>query len=120
MRRRAEPYFDLIERALDRLDAYRPAERDTFLNQRVLQDAILLQLLQVGENLKQLRDLDEDLFLNAPKSWHQSVGLRNTIARGYQRIRADLIWQYLEEDLEDFRRSATAARVEGWYDTPTD
>lgn len=51
MRKRAEPYILLAERALSQLEQYVPDSEKAFLDQPVLQDAVLLQLLQIGENL---------------------------------------------------------------------
>ncbi len=40
------------------------------------QDAILMRLQEIGENLAQLRRLDEETFATAAHdSWHKLIGL---------------------------------------------
>ena len=118
MRKRAEPYILLAERALRQLEQYVPDSEKAFLDQPVLQDAVLLQLLQIGENLSQLRSGFPDQFSRAPESWDQIIGLRNTIAHGYERIRIAEVWGYLVNDLADLRISLNTARCEGWFESP--
>jgi uncharacterized protein with HEPN domain len=48
VKKRAEPYLLHAERALDQLEQYVHAIVEAFLEQPVLQDAILLQILQIG------------------------------------------------------------------------
>jgi uncharacterized protein with HEPN domain len=116
VRKYPEPYILLAERALDRLESYVPECEAAFLQQPVLQDAILLQALQIGENLSQLRSRFPDQYKRAPESWNQIVGLRNTIAHGYERVNLSDVWRYLVEDLDELRASLVAARTEGWFE----
>lgn len=120
MRKHAEPYILLAERALDRLASYVPESEASFLQQPVLQDAILLQTLQIGENLSQLRSRFPDQYKRAPESRDQIIGLRNTIAHGYERVVLSDIWGYLVEDLDELRASLVAARSEGWFELSGD
>ncbi len=100
-----KPYKELIVLALDQLDEYVPDTKEEYLQSRVLQDAILLQLLQVGENLARFRDISPKTFENAPESWNRVVGLRNLIAHEYRRIDPERIWRYLERDLIELRQT---------------
>lgn len=117
MRKRAEPYILLAERALGKLESYIPESEEAFLGQQMLQDAILLQIFQIGENLSQLRSRFPEQFAHAPEIWDQIIGLRNTIAHGYERVRIADVWGYLVDDLEDLRTSLVAARSEGWFES---
>jgi uncharacterized protein with HEPN domain len=101
--REIEPYKQLILLALDRLERNIPASKEEFLQSEVLQDAALLQLLQVGENLARIRDLAPTKFDEAPESWNRIVGLRNLIAHEYWKVDPNRIWRYLEQDLSEFR-----------------
>ena len=41
----------------------------------MVQDAILMQLQEIGENLARIRHLDEDVFSrDSPDSWHKLIG----------------------------------------------
>jgi len=111
----AEPYLLVAARSLDRLEEYAPATADEFFGQRVVQDAILLQVLQIGENFSQLRSRFPKGFQRAPESWDEIIGLRNVIAHGYDSIRIPDIWKFLMEDLDGLRDSLSAALDEGWF-----
>jgi uncharacterized protein with HEPN domain len=112
----ADPYLLVAVRPLNRLEEYTPATAETFFGQRVLQDAILLQILQIGENLSQLRSRFPKGFQRAPESWDEIIGLRNVIAHGYESIRIPEIWKFLMEDLDELRDSLKTAISDGWFD----
>ena len=78
------------------------------MTSRVLQDAILLQLFQVGENLARIRDIRPEMLETAPESWNRVIGLRNLFAHEYRRVDPDQIWRYLGQDLADFRLTIEA------------
>jgi uncharacterized protein with HEPN domain len=103
LKRAIEPYIKLILLALDQIESYVPETREEYLQSRVLQDAILLQLVQVGENLTRVRDNAPELYEAAPESWQRIVGLRNLIAHEYWKVDPDRVWRYLHQDLGEFR-----------------
>jgi len=73
------------------------------MRSRLVQDAILMQLFQIGENLARIRDTAPERFETAPKSWTSVIGLRNLAAHEYRRIDPDRVWSYLDDDLAAFR-----------------
>lgn len=55
----------------------------------MVQDAILIRLQEIGENLSRMRHLDDEAFAAAADdSWIQLNGLRNIISHGYHEIKA--------------------------------
>jgi uncharacterized protein with HEPN domain len=107
--RSAAPLYLRILRALNRIDTYFPETAEEFLSNPMLQDAILMQLHEIGENLSQLRRLNEASFRLAPESWHQLIGLRNIISHGYEAVSAERIWAYMAEELGEFRQTIESA-----------
>ena len=104
MKKSRQPYFVLILRALKQIEQYQPSTKAEFLEHTMAQDAILMRLQGIGENLASIRHLDEGAFSsNAPESWHKLIGLRNVISHGYDRIDWARIWLILTEELADFR-----------------
>lgn len=109
MTRSAEPYLDHIEQALAQIASYCPSERAVFFANQMAQDAILMRLQEIGENLAQLRRLDEETFIaSAQDSWYKLIGLRNVISHGYHTIDHEQIWQIVTEELPRFRESLNA------------
>jgi uncharacterized protein with HEPN domain len=94
----AAPYFELILDSLDHIEMYRPASKAAFLSSAMAQDAIILRLQVIGENLHQLQSIDEERFARiAHRSWYQVIGLRHRISHGYHLTDRDAIWQIVSE-----------------------
>lgn len=105
----AQPYLIHLRQALAQIDSYLPSDRATFFAHEMAQDAILMRLQEIGENLAQLRRLDEDSFvMSAQDSWYKLIGLRNIISHGYHTIDHEQIWQIVTEELPRFRESLDA------------
>ena len=103
MTKSPQPYLALIQRALTHIEQYRPQDKRDFLAQPVLQDAILMRLQVIGENLARIRRLDEDAYHEmADDSWRKLIGLRNVISHGYESIDHEEIWQIVKEELPTF------------------
>lgn len=93
----------LIQRALTHIEHYRPDDKAQFLAQPMAQDAILMRLQVIGENLAQIRRLDDLAYLDmAHDSWNKLIGLRNIISHGYDTIDVEEIWQIVTEELPAF------------------
>jgi uncharacterized protein with HEPN domain len=103
-----KPYLDLIYSALDAIASYQPETWEAFQKSPMAQDAILMRLQEIGENMAHIRHLNEERFIELGQdSWHRFIGLRNIISHGYHRIRTDQIWQIITDELPPFRASLT-------------
>jgi uncharacterized protein with HEPN domain len=103
------PYIVLIQRALTQIEHYRPPNRDAYFAWPMAQDAIVMRLQEIGENLARIRRLDENAFSNAaPDSWLKLIGLRNVISHAYDSIDHDAIWQIVTEEPPAFAATLDA------------
>jgi uncharacterized protein with HEPN domain len=102
----------LIEQALDQIDLYRPPTESAFLGDQMVQDAILMRLQQIVENLIHIRDLDPEAFAHRPDSWHKLAGLRNVITHSYDTDEPDVIWTIVSRHLPAFRGTIESALAE--------
>ena len=109
MNKSARPHLLLIEEALNQIDLYRPPSEADFLEDQKAQDAILMRLQQIGENLIKIRDQDSDAFQHKPDSWHKLAGLRNVISHSYETIEPDIIWIIVSKHLQPFRAPIESA-----------
>ena len=98
MQRRAPRLFlEDIRGAIARISDYASAGEEEFKNSELLQDAVLRQLLIVGEAVQQLPD---DLLDRVPAiPWERVVGMRNRIVHGYHKINMDVVWDTVQRDL---------------------
>lgn len=73
-----------------------------FLDDKKTQQAVILNLLLIGEiATKLLRDHD-DLSEKYPDiSWKSMKGMRNRIAHGYFEINLDIVWDTVQDSLPD-------------------
>lgn len=109
-----QPHLTLIRDALTHIQQYLPPDEATFLGHAMAQDAVLMRLQEIGENLARMRHIDADAFAAvAADSWNQLIGLRNIISHGYHLIRPEQIWQIVTEELPTF-----AATIDAVADNP--
>lgn len=96
-------YLEGIKEHLEAVRSYLPKSKEAFLADARTQDAILMRLLAIGEELSHLSD--KFAKEHPDIQWYKIVGLRNRIAHGYFEIDQDLIWDTLTngslDELED-------------------
>jgi uncharacterized protein with HEPN domain len=103
MKKQAHPYLLLIQTALSKIQEYKPESKTDFLDNQMVQDAIIMRLQEVGENLVHIRDKTPGFYqANASADWSKIIGLRNIISHGYHSIDAEQIWEVLVEHLPPF------------------
>ena len=75
---------------------------DDFCANNMLFDAVVMNLLQIGE---QARNLDDDFCKRRDDiPWHDIKNVRNRIVHGYDDIDMSIIWQIVTEDLPDLKQ----------------
>src|SRR3989344_5169278 len=91
-------YIDLIIAACKKISEYTAGLDETaFLNQSIVQSAVLMQLQIVGEIAKKL---------DAP--WKMIVGLRNLISHDYFALELGTIWKIAATDIPDLEEKLHA------------
>lgn len=104
-----QPHLTLIREALTHIQQYLPPDEASFLSHSMAQDAILMRLQEIGENLARMRHIDDEAFAAvAADSWNQLIGLRNIISHGYHQLQPEQIWQIVTEELPAFATSIDA------------
>lgn len=94
------PYLELIRESVEAIEKYCPPNKETFLASPLLQDAVLMRLQVIGENLAAIRRIDNSRFAEvADDSWYQVIGLRNIIPHGYETIDFNRIWRIISDEL---------------------
>jgi len=65
-------------------------------------DAILLQLIVLGEAVFNLSDEFKETHDQLP--WFEVVGLRNRIAHGYLETKPDVVWDTVNNDIPKLKK----------------
>ena len=64
--------------------------KEKYSEDYVFQDAIKMNVFQIGELSNQVSDECKEALPQIP--WHQIYGTRNIIAHGYMKVSEDIIW----------------------------
>ncbi len=100
------PYIEAALQSIAAIHSYRSATEAEFLSDAKTQDAILMRLQDIGENLSRVRDgFPEFWEVSAERGWNEAVSLRHIISHAYGEVRLDLIWAVVEKDLGELERS---------------
>lgn len=77
---------------------------DSFISNRMLQEACIFNVLQVGELSKV--GLDE-AFIAAHSEipWNQMYGMRNRLVHDYEGIRLKVVWATINNDFPDLKNA---------------
>lgn len=80
-----------------------PSDKSTFLSNPNAQDATLMRLQDIGEQLARIRDTYPDYYdQHHTDEWNKLIGLRNIILHGYREIDFAIIWEVVNSQLTEF------------------
>lgn len=93
--------------------------KEDFLDDKRTQQAVVLNLIVVGEvATKILKEYEDFATQNASIPWTSMKGMRNRIAHGYYDINLDTIWETvqtalpkLQEQLDELKNAANNSAV---------
>lgn len=112
---RALDFVDHMIEAIGLARAYTEGmDKADFLADRKTQQAVIMNLLIVGEAATKLATRDPDFVkLHSHIPWQSMRGMRNRLAHGYFDINLDVVWETLQRNLPslahalcELRRSA--------------
>jgi uncharacterized protein with HEPN domain len=102
-------YLDDIWDCITAIEEYsRSVEKDAFLADRKLQDAILRRLEVMGEAVKHLPDEFRERYPDVP--WKRLAGLRDILIHEYFGVKMLRVWYMVQTDLPALKRAVQAIR----------
>jgi uncharacterized protein with HEPN domain len=84
--------------AIEAIETYSVSSYDEFLSDSKTQDAILYNLIIIGEAANQITDEFQEKYSTLP--WSSMIGTRNIIVHGYDQVKLQIVWEILQRDLE--------------------
>jgi uncharacterized protein with HEPN domain len=87
---------DILD-AIKAIETYAVSSYADFLAEAKTQDAILYNLIIIGEAAKQISDAFKEQHYRIP--WSAMIGTRNIIVHGYDQVKLPIIWGILQRDL---------------------
>lgn len=106
------PHLAYILDTLEVIATNTPSNLADFMKDRNAQDATLMRLQDIGEQLSRIRDTFPEFYeAHQDDNWHKLIGLRNIISHGYREINFEIIWDIVTTRLpEATRHMQTVAR----------
>ena len=84
---------------------------ESFMDNRMLQEACIFNLLQIGELSK--LGLDAGFIASYPHiPWRQMYGMRNRLVHDYEGIRLQIVWETISTDFPSLQASLEAILAE--------
>lgn len=95
---------DILD-AIEAIEAYSVASYDKFLADSKTQDAILYNLIIIGEAANQISNEFKEQNYAIP--WSSMIGTRNIIVHGYDQVKLQIVWEILQRDLDNLKSEIT-------------
>ena len=92
---------DILD-AIETIESYEVASYQNFLNDGKTQDAILYNLIIIGEAANQVTDDFQDQYHLVP--WASMIGTRNIIVHGYDQVKLQIVWDIMQRDLAPLKK----------------
>src|ERR1700722_17450875 len=98
-----QPNLEFILDTLVTIHNNTPSAKEAFMGDPNAQDATLMRLQDIGEQLTRIRDKFPDFYEQYhTDDWYKLIGLHNIISHGYREIDFEIIWDIIEHWLADF------------------
>jgi uncharacterized protein with HEPN domain len=97
---------DILD-AIKSIEAYSILEYEAFFGDKKTQDAILYNLIVIGEAANQISEEFKEKFPAIP--WSSIIGTRNIIAHGYDQVRLEIVWGILQKDIKALKEEIIRA-----------
>ena len=95
-------YLLHILECISRIEKYCADDSESFMNSKLLQDAVLRNLQTIGQSSI---NLSEDIKKDHPEiDWRAINSLRNVLVRNYLGIDMKYIWDVIEQDIPDLKK----------------
>lgn len=90
-----------IADAIDTIESYGVTTYDEFLKDDKTQDAIMFNLVVMGEAANRVSEDFKEAHIEIP--WSSMIGTRNVIVHGYDQVKLQIVWDILTKDLGELR-----------------
>ncbi len=93
--------------AIEAIEAYSVSSYEEFVEDHKTQDAILFNLVIIGEAANQISEKFQEEHFTIP--WSSMIGTRNIIVHGYDQVKLQIVWEIIQRDLDHLKQEITKA-----------
>ena len=94
-------------KAISAIEVYSPPSYESLLKDQKAQDAIMFNLVVLGEAANQIETDFQEKHPQIP--WSSIIGTRNVIVHGYDQVRLPILWEIIQNDLKDLKSAIESA-----------
>lgn len=94
---KTEKYLHDIINAIGTIESYQVFSFDEFAEDTKTQDAIMYNLIIMGEAANQLPREFQNQHPEIP--WSAIIGTRHVIVHGYDQVKSQIVWDIVQKDL---------------------
>ena len=87
--------------AIESIESYAVPTYEVFLADEKTQDAIMFNLIVLGEAANQIPDDFQTKYPEIP--WSSVIGTRNVIVHGYDQVKLQIVWDIIEKNLQPLK-----------------
>ena len=91
---------DMVD-AITAIDSYAVHSFEAFQNDEKTQDAIMFNLIILGEAANKISDEFQEKHPEIP--WSSIIGTRNVIVHGYDQVKLHIVWDIIQMDLHSLK-----------------
>ena len=106
MKKDEKRLHDILD-AINTIESYSISTYEEFVADGKTQDAILYNLIIIGEAANQISDEFQEQYHLIP--WTSMIGTRNIIVHGYAQVKLPIVWEILQRDLVHLKAEITRA-----------
>lgn len=88
--------------AVEAIESYAVADYQQFISEGKTQDAVMYNLIIMGEAANQISQQFQDAHGSIP--WSSIVGTRNVIVHGYDQVKLQIVWEIIHRDLGKLKK----------------
>ena len=100
-------YLQNIKECIDRIESYTISGKDVFLENTMIQDAVIRNFEIIGEATKRLSTEFRDKYSDIP--WQQMPGFRDILIHDYLKVNLNRVWSTVEHSLPQLK--ATVEKI---------
>lgn len=87
--------------AVQAIESYKLSKIEEFKADQKTQDAVMFNLVVLGEAANHVSDETQEKFPEVP--WSSMIGTRNVIVHGYDQVRLQIVWEIIQRDLGELK-----------------
>lgn len=87
--------------AIEAIQSFGIADYDSFAADKKTQDAVMYNLIILGEAANQITEAVQEKHNGIP--WSSIIGTRNVIIHGYDQVRLQVVWGIIRDDLHSLK-----------------